>query len=192
MAKKFVSIFLALSMCMSVASVAFAVEPRNEGDFQHTEYTSTEPYDDTYWKTIPVTLEDGTTIEVLVHFDENLSTGSPTTRAITPRYPVGTVKPFNIIIKNSQLTAGLTVGGSIGVLAKTKIGSIVASVLNANFVGAAFTAAVVLNAIGSINELVGNNGFVISGHVVYKATFIHKEGHNVYGWSIKDINLHTY
>lgn len=48
MAKKFVSIFLALSMCMSVASVAFAVEPRNEGDFQHTEYTSTEPYDDTY------------------------------------------------------------------------------------------------------------------------------------------------
>lgn len=77
-------------------------------------------------------------------------------------------------------------------LAKTKIGSIVASVLNANFVGAAFTAAVVLNAIGSINELVGNNGFVISGHVVYKAIFIHKEGHNVYGWSIKDINLHTY
>lgn len=190
MKRKTIAVFLVLSMCLSLSSVALA--SGNAGQLSPNEEAISHAFDESYWEPIEIILDDGSIVQCSTHIHLDSSEELPSTRAINPEVPVGTKRTVSYRITNGQLGAPLAIGSALSSKAKKALAKQAAKLVCAQFgpiVGAAVTIAAL---IASINELCGNNGFIVTVNLKYTSTFLGKEGHSVYGWDITGASFRTY
>lgn len=190
MKRKTIAMFLVLSMCLSLSSVALASESTSQ--LSPNEEAISHAFDESYWEPIEVILDDGSIVQFSTHLHPDASEGSPSTRAINPEVPVGTKRTVSYKITNGQLGAPLAIGSALSSAAKKALAKQAAKLVIAQFGPIAGAAATIAAPIGSINELCGKNGFIITVNLKYTSTFLGKEGHSVYGWDITGASFRTY
>lgn len=189
MKKKVISMLLVLSMCFSLSVTAFAAEHDVDSDVNEA---LSHVYDEDYWESIYVTLDDGSVVEVGIHCDTTPADTAGTRSSLVPEVPVGTKNTYKVKITNAQLGGAVTVGALLSASAKQKLAAAAAAAINAQAVAAVVTTAKILAGIAAVNEIAGNTGFIVTAKVEYAAHFINSQGHNVYSWDLKSVKLGTY
>ncbi len=199
MSKKVISMLLVLSLCLSLSAVAFAADVQEEG-FTSSNVEDYLLYDDSYWKTIEVTLDDGSIVQVDVPRNqemqiENIFGGGASTMDFTPSVPVGTKRSYSVRIKNDQLSATgniISAGTAIGAATKMQIAKIGAAAINVQAAAAIVVASQILNIIGQVNILCGNTGFILTANFEYTSRYINKDDYYLYNWSFKGASIRAY
>jgi len=195
MTRKIIAMLLAVIMCLSISSVAFAAEnnmPSPDGE------ALAHAFDDSYWEPVYVTLDDGTVEKVYVHSDSDADTASVSESSTSPQsslireYPVGTQKSTEVKISNGQLGSPYALGSLLSSNQKSKLADLSAKATNSKVGIIVATAAKILSAIGNTNAAFGNSGFIVSTKWEYRAHFINSQGHNVYSWDLIQFSLKTY
>lgn len=119
------------------------------------------------------------------------------TKGIFPEHEVGYIDTFEFKIKNKQLGYITFVGGTpVPKEVGEKIAEIVAKKLSAK-IGASLLPGIsiaswALTGIAGLNDYFGNTGFIVTVECEYSSVFIHSQGHEMYGWDLKDIDMGTY
>lgn len=189
MTRKVIAMFLAVSMCLSISSVAFAAE---SGNPSADDNVLTHAFDDSYWESVYVTLDDGSVVQVDVHVDTEPANSTSPQSSLTPEYPVGTTKTAQVRIRNDQIGSPYVLGSLLSPKQQQKLADLVTKASNSKFGAIIVISAKVLAAIGAANALFGNSGFIITTSWTYTAHFINSQGHNVYSWDMTKFNLQTY
>lgn len=183
--KKIVSIFLTFVFAASISMTAFAATP----DEPYSEKVLIEHEVET------ITDDEGNTYEI--EMNRYRSMNSINTKAINPEHEVGYIDTFEFKVTNNQLGVVSVVGGApVPKEVKKKIAELVAKKISAK-IGASLlpginVASWVLGGIATINACYGNTGFIATVECEYSSVFIHSQGHDVYGWDLKEIDLGTY
>lgn len=187
MYKKVISILLAMAMWFSMGTPAFAKETSS----------SMIDYDSLPWESVYVTLDNGQVVEVQVAIaDDQRGSDHAATYSLTPETEVGEQKRAYVRISNDQLGAvgvvGSALDSALGSAAKSKLAEMAAAALSIKLAVIVVTVSELLTFIGAMNVLWGNEGFIVETVHEYAATYIHKEGHYIYGWSLEDVNVYWY
>lgn len=189
MTRKVIAMFLAVSMCLSISSVAFAAKSSN---LSPDDEALAHVFDDSYWESVYVTLDDGSVAKVDIHFDTEPADSISPQSSLTPEHPVGTQKITQVKIRNDQIGAPHALGSLLSSKQKQTLANLATKAINNKAGIIIATAAKILAAISTTNAAFGNSGFVITTTWTYSAHFINSQGHNVYSWDLTKFNLQAY
>ena len=187
MLKKLFALGMATIMALGTTMSAFAAEPVNPDPLAEKILVSEER--------VPVQDEDGNTFYVVIseYVDkEDIKIG---TCGIFPEYEVGTKKTFTVKIDNGDL-GNLASGATISAAVLKQVAKI-ASAEIAKKIGTAWIPG--LNAASTIftfihvgTAVAGKNGVRVIVNLKYSSVYIHKEGHDMYGWDITGASMGVY
>ena len=199
MLKKLFALGMATIMALGTTMSACAAEPVNPDTLSEKILVSEER--------VPVQDEDGNTFYVVIseYVDkEDVKIG---THGIFPEYEVGTKKTFTVKIDNGDL-GNLASGATISAAVLKQVAKI-ASAEIAKKIGTAWIPG--LNAASTIltfiliptlycvfafihvgTAVAGKNGVRVIVNLKYSSVYIHKEGHDMYGWDITGASMGVY
>lgn len=188
--KKLVTFLLVLVLCFSFCPSALA-----EGvSVEKTPDEAKEYY-------LDVVDENGNIITLFVeestYYPKEFSTRSiPSHQGGTGGHAVGETKTVKVKITNGQLGGGLTIGAVLKGKALTKLGELAGQaavkVVGGTIAGGAGTVAAIVGFVGTVNTIVGNNGFQVT--MTFKWThFEHKiQGIDLYDWGLSGVKVVPY
>lgn len=187
MLKKLFALGMATIMALGTTMSAFAAEPVNPDPLAEKILVSEER--------VPVQDEDGNTFYVVIseYVDkEDIKIG---TCGIFPEYEVGTKKTFTVKIDNGDL-GNLASGATISAAVLKQVAKI-ASAEIAKKIGTAWipglnAASTILTFIHVGTAVAGKNGIRVIVNLKYSSVYIHKEGHDMYGWDITGASMGVY
>ena len=187
MLKKLFALGMATIMALGTTMSAFAAEPVNPDPLAEKILVSEER--------VPVQDEDGNTFYVVIseYVDkEDVKIG---THGIFPEYEVGTKKTFTVKIDNGDL-GNLASGATISAAVLKQVAKI-ASAEIAKKIGTAWipglnAASTILTFINVGTAVAGKNGVRVIVNLKYSSVYIHKEGHDMYGWDITGASMGVY
>lgn len=176
-ARGIVSLVLVLAMCVSIPATAFAKESVSS---------------DEGWETVYVELEDGSVVAVEVR--ESGSAGGVAPASLTPEYPVGTKRSYEVNISNEDLDAPADAVGTVLMgTYLSRLQKLTVAAVNTRAGQAIITVAALSAAVAWSNEhLFGNNGFEVVVDLEYFGTYINSQGHYIYGWDVTSVDIDTY
>ncbi len=167
-------------------------------------YASSSPHEEIYTKIIYVKDDEGNKIPIIIESEEddlNLDLENKiNTRSWTPEAEVGAKKYRTYKVSNSVLgITGLVEGMTSLQIKRVKrkiaysIGSAIIKDGIVSTLGAAASYALVFAAIGgTVNELLGNNGFKLDVVYEYQSTYINEGGIYFYEWDIISLSPGVY
>lgn len=152
---------------------------------------------------ITVNDDQGNSVEIEVkeyrEFEEKIYNynNELSVKSITPEYPIGTQRVWTFKISNAALgIPGVVQGAPLSSVAKKKLADLLVKAVGQKIGGALVPgiswAMWGATAIAGINQALGNNGFEITVEGEYKATYIHSQGHYMYGWSLSLQSIEGY
>ena len=170
MLKKLFALGMATIMALGTTMSAFAAEPVNPDPLAEKILVSEER--------VPV--------------KEDIKIG---TCGIFPEYEVGTKKTFTVKIDNGDL-GNLASGATISAAVLKQVAKI-ASAEIAKKIGTAWipglnAASTILTFIHVGTAVAGKNGVRVIVNLKYSSVYIHKEGHDMYGWDITGASIGVY
>lgn len=192
--KKFISMFLAVAMCMSLCvNFAFA---------SNLEITKNEPelyLIETNEETIQVDDGEGNLVDVTIIENIYSSNKNAVTQSLTPTEELGERRSYTIRISNLAMGAPGVVTG-VSTLAELKVAEkaaeivskAVAAKLGANFLPGVNIASWLLTIVSFVNAACGYNGIEVEIELEYKGIFWHRENRYTYGWYPDGVNVCAY
>lgn len=191
MLKKLFTLGMATVMALGTTMSAFAAEPVDPRDPLAGKVLVSE-------ERVPVEDEKGNVFYVVVseYVDEHaVKSEGVATRGIFPEYEVGTTKTFTVKIENKDIT-GLQAGVALSKEMLKTISKVAAEQI-AKKIGTAWipglnAATTILLAIQVGSYIAGKTGVKVIVDLEYSSVYMHKEGHDMYGWDITDATLKTY
>ncbi len=187
MLKKLFAFGMAAIMALGTTMSAFAAEPVNPDPLAEKVLVSEER--------VPVEDEDGNTFYVVISEYADKEDVKIGTHGIFPEYEVGTKKTFTVKIDNGDL-GNLASGATISAAVLKQVAKI-ASAEIAKKIGTAWipglnAATTILAFIQVGTAVAGKNGVRVIVDLEYSSVYIHKEGHDMYGWDITGASMGVY
>ncbi len=167
---------------------AFAAEPVGSEDSLADKVMVSE-------ERIPVEDENGNTFYVVISEYVDKEDAGIALQGIFPEYEVGTKKTFTVEIDNDDL-GSISAGATISAAVLKQIAK-VASQEIAKKIGTAWipglnAASTILTFIQVGTAVAGKNGVRVIVDLKYSSVYIHKEGHDMYGWDITGATMKVY
>ena len=188
MLKKLFALGLATVMALGTTMCAFAAEPVDPSDPLADKILVSE-------ERVPVEDENGNIFYVVISEYVNEEDAKIETRGIFPEYEVGTKKTFTVTIDNGDL-GNISAGATISATVLKQIAKIASQEI-AKKIGSAWIPG--LNAVSTIltfiqvgTAVAGKNGVRTIVDLEYSSVYMHKEGHDMYGWDITGATLRVY
>ncbi len=188
MLKKLFTFGMATIMALGTTMSAFAAEPVNPEDPLAGKVMVSE-------ERVPVEDEEGNTYYVVISEYVNEEDVKIGTRGIFPEYEVGTEKTFTVEIDNGDL-GNISNGMAISATMLKQIAKIVsaeiAKKISTSWIPGLNAATTILAFIQVGTAIAGKNGVRVIVDLEYSSIFMHKEGHDMYGWDITDASMRVY
>lgn len=176
--KRICSLILALAMCLSVFSVAFAQETVSYNDESEVFFFE---------------LDDGRIMMFESCDCNSISEDHVTPTALTPQYPIGTIERYTVTVSNADLLAiDSVIGTAVNSAEKSLISETATKLINSKAGKTIATVAVISAVVVGLNLVFGNSGFVVYAEFEYSGTYIGSQGHYLYGWELTDADVWSY
>lgn len=191
--KKVVSVFLVLSMVISLSVPVWAVD---EGEITDDSSTQSEVTGEILY----VEDDDGNLVEVYLEEETRYPDGYVKPDALpfsfSPEVPVGTTKTYTVKISNAQVMLLDQVGTKLTKAQFKKIADLAADAI-AKKIGVSLMPGIELASdilfwIGAANILCGNEGFEVTVTMTYSAYYSQREDYYIYGYEVTDAGIDTY
>ncbi len=187
MLKKLFALGMATIMALGTTMSAFAAESVNPDPLAEKILVSEER--------VPVQDEDGNTFYVVISEYVDTEDAKIATRGIFPDYEVGTQKTFTVKIENGDignLAAGATISATVLKQIAKIVAEEIAKKLTTAWIPGLNAAATILTFIQVGTIIAGVNGVRVIVDLEYSSVYIHKEGHDMYGWDITGASMEVY
>ena len=193
MFKKLLSVCLALIMVAGTGSSAFAASTNgNDRAIVNNKVVTNQDIvyvDDGEGNIVPVTIIES----IYVSINDAI-----TPRSFSPTSKVGEKRYYEVKISNQALGAPSAGAGAVTLTAAMRkkatkaAAAAITKKIGSKFIPGLGVATTISGLVSWGNGQLGNNGFKFSIGLEYVGTYIHKEGHYIYGWGIKSASVRTY
>lgn len=188
MLKKLFTFGMATIMALGTTMSAFAAEPVNPEDPLAGKVMVSE-------ERVPVEDEEGNTYYVVISEYVNEEDVKIGTRGIFPEYEVGTEKTFTVEIDNGAIS-GVKTGVKFSAAMLKQIAKIasaeIAKKIGTSWIPGLNVATTILTFIQVGTLIAGKDGVRVTVDLEYSSVYMHKEGHDMYGWDITDASIRVY
>jgi len=190
MKKRLVALTMSLVMALGVSTGVFAnTIPKNS----ETRVKANE-------EVLYVDDGEGNLMKVLIieYKDNNSKVKNPITRGIFPDYKVGTRRSYDVKVSNQALGAPSAGAGVVALTTAMKKKAVnaaaaaIAKKVGSKFIPGLGVASTILGLVSWGNGQLGYTGFEFTIDLVYSSVYLHKEGHDMYGWDITSASVDTY